>query len=138
MKKMKNNFLITCLLLFLFSCIKEEEVIPKKNNFFTLKTPQSGEIFQFNDTINVLGTYFIHTEKYNSLLNYMVSIKNLNSNEILFRDTLSQKGEDLAYFYRFQNNFIDTTEILIQVNANPSSGNYISKIVERTILCLPN
>jgi hypothetical protein len=135
---MQNKFIFAILPLFLFSCIKEEKVLVKKDNFFTFHAPKSNKIYQLNDTIHILGTYFIHAEKSNSLLNYVVSIKNLNSNEFLIRDTLSQKGEELAYFYRFQNNFIDTTEILIQVNANPSSGNNITKIDERTIICLPN
>ncbi len=136
--KTKKFYIIVSLLL--FSCIKKEEFNSNtnKNNHFILFSPIQNSQVAFQDTVFVLGNYFLNDDKKNSVISYSVDIQNLSQNYYISRDTLNTKGEELAYFYILKNEFTDTTEISIQVNTNPSYGNPKGIVVTHKITCLPN
>jgi hypothetical protein len=136
--KIKKLYILVSLLL--LSCIKKEEINSNTNkiNNFTLFSPLQNSQIAFQDTVFVLGNYFLKNDKKNSVISYSVDIQNLSQNYYISRDTLNIRGEELAYFYTLKNEFADTTEISIEVYQNPSYGNEKGTVAVHKITYLPN
>lgn len=117
---MRTKLILIFFISLVFSCIKNENSFSEKDSYFNLIYPENNKNYPINDTVNIFATYF------------------LENNQFISEDTLSIIGEDLAYFFSFKNEVIDTTDIQIQINALYSYSQESKTISERKITLLPN
>lgn len=136
MKVNKSIIGISICLFLLSSCFKDGNNSKVEYSIY-LANPIENKMYQFSDTINILGNFSISNadDNYDSYLHLVVTS---NSDSTLLDESVENGTDSGGFHYQLFNNFADTTELMINFYSESTDWDYNELILSRKIICLPN
>ena len=137
--KVNKSIIGIFICLFLFSSCFKNDDDPKLEDSLYLANPIENKIYQFSDTINILGHFSISNTNDLFDSDYLHLVVTSNSDSTLLDEYVGYNGDSGGFHYQLFNNFADTTELMINFYKGNTDTGASYDILEftRKIICFP-